>query len=40
MTGLLRAIDGLPIEDAVSAADSRRFLGWSTGVHWLLREAQ
>jgi hypothetical protein len=35
LRGLVRALDGLPPEDGDNA---RRFTGWTTGTHWLLRE--
>lgn len=39
LAGLSRAARGLPVEAPASAAEpsgARRFLGWTTGKHWLL----
>jgi hypothetical protein len=36
LQGLARAIDGRPVEDADAPDGPRRFLGWTTGGHWLL----
>lgn len=39
LAGLSRAARGLPVEAPVSVAEpygARRFLGWTTGTHWLL----
>ncbi len=39
MLGLKRAIEGLPAEtppNADGTAGARRFLGWTTGRHWLI----
>jgi len=41
LAGVARAAQGLPVEAGPSPEEphgSRRFLGWSTGKHWLLSE--
>lgn len=38
LEGLARAARGLPTEDPARPELARRFLGWTTGTHWLLRQ--
>lgn len=38
LEGLARAARGLPPEDPARPDLARRFLGWTTGPHWLLRQ--